>query len=69
MVKGKVKWFSNSRGYGFLEREDGSDVFVHYSKLDMQGFKTLKQGQSVEFELVETEKGLSAEKVKINEEV
>ena len=62
-VKGTVKWFSNQRGYGFLEREDGDDVFVHYSAVQGDGFKSLEQGQKVEFEIVEGEKGLHAENV------
>ncbi len=50
---GKVKWFSAEKGYGFIEREDGGDVFVHFSAIQDQGFKTLTEGQQVEFEIVE----------------
>ena len=57
---GKVKWFSAEKGYGFIEREDGSDVFVHYSGLNMEGFKTLEEGQAVEFEVTEGAKGPQA---------
>ena len=59
----KVKWFSNDRGYGFLEREDGEDVFVHFSAIQGEGFKTLDEGQAVEFDVVEGNRGMQAEKV------
>ncbi len=65
MERGKVKWFSAEKGYGFIEREDGSDVFVHYSALDMDGFKTLDEGTEVEFEVVEGAKGPQAASVSI----
>lgn len=62
--QGKVKWFNNSKGYGFIEQPDGSgDVFVHYSEIQDQGYKTLDQGQLVEFELVQRPKGQQAERV------
>ena len=62
--QGKVKWFNNSKGYGFIEQPDGGgDVFVHYSAIDMQGFKTLDEGTVVEFELIQGPKGQQAEKV------
>jgi len=61
--KGRVKWFNDSKGYGFIQREDGSDVFVHFSAIEGEGYKTLKEGQEVEFEVVETPKGLQAAKV------
>jgi len=61
--QGKVKWFNNAKGYGFIEQPDGADVFVHYSEILGQGFKTLDQGQLVEFELVHRPKGQQAEKV------
>ena len=66
MARGKVKWFNNAKGYGFIEQEDGPDVFVHYSAIidNSQGFKTLKQNQEVEFEIVEGPKGLQAADVK-----
>ena len=51
MPKGKVKWFNDTKGYGFIEQEQGEDVFVHFSVIQMDGFKTLAEGQPVEFEL------------------
>jgi CspA family cold shock protein len=60
MATGKVKWFNNSKGYGFIEREDGRDVFVHYSAIQGEGFKTLNEGQVVEFEVSQGEKGAHA---------
>lgn len=59
-----VKWFNNSKGYGFLTDENGADVFVHFSAIQSEGYKTLKQGDKVEFEPVEGEKGLQAVNVK-----
>jgi CspA family cold shock protein len=63
MPKGKVKWFNESKGYGFIEQENGPDVFVHYSAIEDQGFKTLSEGQEVEFEIKQGEKGPQATKV------
>ncbi len=63
MAKGKVKWFDNKKGYGFILPEGGKDVFVHYSVIQQDGFKTLNEGQDVEFELVNTEKGEQAKNV------
>lgn len=60
---GKVKWFNDSKGYGFIEQESGEDVFVHYSAIQEEGFKTLKEGQEVEFEVVEGPKGPQATNV------
>lgn len=60
---GRVKWFNESKGYGFIEQEDGEDVFVHYSAILEEGFKTLAEGQEVQFEVVKGEKGLQAAKV------
>jgi len=60
---GKVKWFNDSKGYGFIEQEAGEDVFVHYSAIQEEGFKTLKEGQEVEFEVVEGPKGPQATNV------
>lgn len=63
-VKGKVKWFNASKGYGFLERPDGeSDVFVHYSAIQGEGFRSLEEGDAVEFTIAKTDKGLQAENV------
>jgi CspA family cold shock protein len=63
MSIGKVKWFNDAKGFGFIEQDGGSDVFVHYSAIQMDGFKTLKQGQDVEFEIKEGEKGPQAANV------
>ena len=63
MPEGKVKWFNNAKGYGFIERESGSDVFVHFSAIQGEGFKSLVEGQKVEFEVVESPKGPAAEAV------
>ena len=64
-VTGTVKWFSNSKGYGFIERQDGPDVFVHYSAIRTEGFRTLEEGQSVEFDIEEGPKGLQAANVEL----
>jgi cold shock protein len=63
MVKGTVKWFNESKGFGFLTKEDGGDVFVHYSAIQGDGFKTLTEGQAVSFEVVDGPKGPKAENV------
>ncbi len=63
MVKGTVKWFNATKGYGFISTEEGEDVFVHYSAIESDGFKTLDEGQEVEFEIVEGEKGPQATNV------
>ena len=60
---GKVKWFSAEKGYGFIEREDGGDVFVHFTAIQDQGFKTLTEGQTVEFDIVEGARGPQAANV------
>lgn len=64
-MKGNVKKFNNEKGYGFIKTEDGKDLFFHYSELQMEGFKTINAGQAVEFEVIETEKGLRAVNIKI----
>jgi cold shock protein len=61
--KGKVKWFNNAKGYGFIGREDGPDVFVHYSAIQLDGYKTLKEGDDVEFDIVQGQKGPQADGV------
>ena len=63
--KGRVKWFSEAKGYGFIEREEGDDVFVHYTAINAEGFRTLQEGQEVEFEVVQGTKGPQAENVTI----
>ena len=63
MAQGTVKWFSNEKGYGFIEREGGEDVFVHFSAISGEGYKTLTEGQRVEFEVVQGQKGLQAANV------
>ncbi len=60
---GKVKWFNNAKGYGFIQREGGNDVFVHYTAIQNEGFKTLEEGQTVEFEIQEGPKGPQAANV------
>jgi CspA family cold shock protein len=60
---GKVKWFNTAKGYGFIEREGEQDVFVHYTSIKQDGFKDLKQGQPVSFEVVDTDKGPQAREV------
>ena len=59
-MKGTVKWFNNQKGYGFISDADGTDVFVHFSALNMEGFKTLEEGQEVEYEVTEGAKGPQA---------
>ncbi len=63
-VTGTVKWFNASKGYGFIERKGGPDVFVHFSAIQSEGFKSLNEGQKVEFEIEQGPKGLQAAKVK-----
>jgi CspA family cold shock protein len=62
-VRGRVKWFNEAKGYGFIERENDTDVFVHYTAIQGEGFKTLTEGQTVEFEVIESEKGPQAANV------
>lgn len=61
--RGKVKWFNSEKGYGFIARDDGRDVFVHYSAIQMEGFKTLEEGMLVEFDIVEGARGPQAANV------
>ena len=62
-MRGKVKWFNNEKGYGFIEYREGEDIFVHYSSILSEGYKTLVEGQYVEFELVRTDKDLQDKNV------
>ena len=62
-MTGKVKWFNSKKGYGFITNENGEDVFVHYSGINMEGYKTLADGVNVTYELVETERGIAASNV------
>ena len=63
MEQGKVKWFNAEKGFGFIEREDGSDVFVHFSAIQLEGYKSLDEGQAVEFEVEEGARGPQAANV------
>lgn len=65
MVNGTVKWFNAEKGFGFITAETGEDVFVHYSQINKEGFKTLEEGQKVQFNVVEGQKGPQAENVTI----
>ena len=65
MITGRVKWFNEQKGYGFISRDDGDDVFVHYSEIEAKGFKTLAENQEVTFEIKEGPKGLQAVNVKV----
>lgn len=67
MTKGIVKWFNNDKGYGFIEFNDKDDVFVHYSAINQNGYKSLNEGDSVEFTLLETSKGYQAKDVSVSQ--
>ena len=62
-IRGKVKWFNNAKGFGFIGRDDGPDVFVHYSAIATEGYKSLQEGDDVEFEVVQGQKGPQADQV------
>ncbi len=63
MPVGRIKWFNDAKGYGFIETEDGQDIFVHFSAINGEGFKSLREGEQVEFEVVQDEKGPKASNV------
>lgn len=67
MINGTVKWFSNEKGYGFIQYNDEEDVFVHFTGIEMEGFKTLKEGQSVTFDIVEGTRGPQATNVVVQD--
>ena len=66
MSEGKVKWFNESKGFGFIEKNDGGDIFVHFSAIQSSGFKTLTEGQSVSFDVVQGNKGPAAGNVRLS---
>lgn len=63
VLEGRVKWFNAAKGYGFIEREDGEDVFVHFTAINGEGYKTLEEGQTVQFEIVQGQRGPQAANV------
>ncbi len=65
---GRVKWFNNDKGYGFIDYKENEDIFVHYSAIDLDGYKTLSEGQLVEYKLIETSKGYQAINVRLVKE-
>ena len=68
VIIGRVKWFNNEKGYGFIDFKENEDIFVHYSAIELDGYKTLSEGQLVEFKLIETSKGYQAINVKLVKE-
>ena len=68
MMIGRVKWFNNDKGYGFIDFKENEDIFVHYSAIELEGYKTLTEGQLVEFKLIETSKGFQAINVRLLKE-
>lgn len=68
LIVGRVKWFNNDKGYGFIDFKENEDIFVHYSAIDKEGYKTLSEGQLVEFKLIETSKGYQAINVRLVKE-
>ena len=68
-MESKVKWFNNEKGYGFIEYKDNEDIFVHYSQILQDGYKSLNQGENVYFELIETDKGFQAKNVQASRNV
>ena len=68
LIVGRVKWFNNDKGYGFIDFKENEDIFVHYSAIDKEGYKTLSEGQLVEFKLIETSKGYQAVNVRLVKE-
>lgn len=67
-LTGRVKWFSNPKGYGFIEDDDGRDLFVHYTAIEGTGFRSLEEGENVEFSVEETDRGLQARDVRRNDQ-
>ena len=68
MSQGKVKWFNDQKGYGFITGEDGKDIFIHYSSINADGFKTLQEGQTVTFDLIDSDRGKQANNVTVVDE-
>ena len=67
MPRGRVKWFSDQKGFGFIQQDEGPEVFCHFSAIQQEGFKTLQEGQEVEFDVVQSEKGPRAQNVLLND--